>query len=303
MRNFYSVIKKVLFIFVGALIFASCQEKSIDYNFTYPQGKFKALILSYDDGTIEDIKLAQLFDKHDLIGTFNLNSGFLGTTRGWPQKDGDTVYQRYVPKDSLTTIYKNHEIGVHGAFHKNFKDISNDEILKEIDTDIKELKALTGRDIVSMAYPYGATNTKIAKLISNGSIINGRTINNTYKFGFPKNYMLWKPTCHDRKVLDLVDSFIELNGKGLSLFYVWGHSWEFKDEQRWNNMKTFCEKIGKENDIWFVGNGEFTLYIEALKKVTVKEGIVSNPLDNPTIWIEINNEITFIPPGNSISLK
>ena len=101
--------KHLLTLFIGALIFTSCQEKTIDYHFTYPQGKYKALILSYDDGTIEDIQVAQLFDKHNLVGTFNLNSAYLGTTRGWPQKDGDTVYQRYVPKDSLNIIYKNEE--------------------------------------------------------------------------------------------------------------------------------------------------------------------------------------------------
>ena len=57
--------KHLLTLFIGALIFTSCQEKTIDYHFTYPQGKYKALILSYDDGTIEDIQVAQLFDKHN----------------------------------------------------------------------------------------------------------------------------------------------------------------------------------------------------------------------------------------------
>ena len=41
---------------------------------TYPDGKTKALVLSYDDGPIEDIQLARLFDQYDLVGTFKLNA-------------------------------------------------------------------------------------------------------------------------------------------------------------------------------------------------------------------------------------
>lgn len=63
------------------LLLSSCSEKSEFIGFTYPEGKYKALVLSYDDGTVEDIELAKLFDQHNLVGTFNLNSEYLGTVR------------------------------------------------------------------------------------------------------------------------------------------------------------------------------------------------------------------------------
>ena len=86
------------------ILLTSCKEKAEFINFTYPEGKYKSLVLSYDDGTIQDIELAALFDQHNLQGTFNLNSEYLGTTLGWPQENGDTVFQKYVPKDSLLII-------------------------------------------------------------------------------------------------------------------------------------------------------------------------------------------------------
>lgn len=284
-------------------LLTSCNEKPSFIDFTYPDGKTKALVLSYDDGGIQDIELAQLFDKNNLIGTFNLNSKYLGETRGWPQQNGDTIYQRYVPKDSLLIIYKNHEIAAHGALHKNFTDISSDEVLEEINTDIEILEPLTNREIISMAYPFGSTNESIASLIASTGIKNGRTVDDTHKFDFPENFMIWHPTCHDSKVLDHLDSYLNLNQEQLSVFYVWGHSWEFGNEERWNNMVTFCESIGTSNNIWSVGHGQLTNYLLAIENIQVDEQKILNPSDNLPIWLNLSSGIQKLDPGKSIELK
>ena len=44
----------------------------------YPEGKFKAVTLSYDDGQYHDVRLAQTLDKYGLKGTFNLCSKRIG---------------------------------------------------------------------------------------------------------------------------------------------------------------------------------------------------------------------------------
>ena len=36
--------------------------------------KLKAVTFSYDDGTTQDIRLSEMFDKYGLKSTFNLNS-------------------------------------------------------------------------------------------------------------------------------------------------------------------------------------------------------------------------------------
>ena len=40
----------------------------------YPEGKAKAVTFSYDDWVIQDIRLAEMFDKYGMKGTFNFNS-------------------------------------------------------------------------------------------------------------------------------------------------------------------------------------------------------------------------------------
>jgi hypothetical protein len=44
-------------------------------NKLFPKGNKKALTLSYDDGVTQDRRLVQIFNKYNLKGTFNLNSG------------------------------------------------------------------------------------------------------------------------------------------------------------------------------------------------------------------------------------
>ena len=52
----------------------------------FPEGRSKALTLSYDDGVEQDERLMQILDRHGLKCTFNLNSGLWAPegTR-WPQ--------------------------------------------------------------------------------------------------------------------------------------------------------------------------------------------------------------------------
>ena len=43
----------------------------------YPDGKKRALTFSYDDGSANDRRLVEIFNKFGMKGTFHLNSGHL----------------------------------------------------------------------------------------------------------------------------------------------------------------------------------------------------------------------------------
>lgn len=284
-------------------MFLSCETEETLISFTYPNGHYKSLIMSYDDGVIQDLEFVALLNKHGIKGTFNLNSSFIGKTNGWPQPNGDTIYQKYIPNDSLLIVYKNHEIAAHGAYHKNYQDISFEEAMEDITTDIAALTRMTKNDIISFAYPFGNTTDSVTLGLSKTSITNARTVDDTFTFDLPDNYLLWNPTCHDSKVLKYSEEYIDLNEKELSVFYVWGHSWEFGDEKRWNNIKSFCKTIGKQKDIWFAGTGELTNYLKALEAVEIDIDQITNPADNAPVWIELESGNRILEPGESIKIK
>ena len=47
--------------------------------FVYPEGKSKALTMSYDDGVVADRRLVEIFNRYGIKGTFHLNSATFGT--------------------------------------------------------------------------------------------------------------------------------------------------------------------------------------------------------------------------------
>jgi peptidoglycan-N-acetylglucosamine deacetylase len=301
MKKIKLVHSVLLIMFV--LCFISCNDKTSQIDLVYPNGNVKALIMSYDDGLVEDNKLIKLFNENHIIGTFNLNSEFLSTQKHWPQENGPDIISTYVSKDSVLLIYKNHEIAAHSATHQDFKNLSDNEILKEVTTDIANLNYLTNSKIVSMAYPFGNSNQHIAELLSNTGLTNARTVSDTYNFNLPDTFLLWHPTCHDSKALDLVDDYIHLNNNKLSLFYVWGHSWEFNDPKRWTSINEFCLKIGNQKDIWYVGCGDYIDYQIALKNLIITNGTIVNPKDNKEVWYNEGGVTKVIKPGQTLQAK
>lgn len=302
-------IKKLLLCFIVLILLQGFDESPPDkpagtsIDFTYPGGKYKALIMSFDDGCVADIKLAALFDKYKIIGTFNISSGPIGTTQIWSVKNGDTIRQSYVSEETILKIYKNHEIAAHGATHKNFLKITKEEILEQINVDIQRLSFITKRKISSIAYPFGAVNDSVSKIVAATGLTNARTVKATNNFELPENLLMWNPTCRDDKALDFLDNYLKLNHKTLSVFYVWGHSWELGNGKRWDNMVQFCKSISNRKDIWYTGSGALADYINATKKVKIKDNIITNPEGNLTVWLHLASGIKKLKPGQSIKLK
>lgn len=271
--------------------------------FAYPDGKYKALIMSFDDGCVSDIKLAALFDKYHIKGTFNLSSNFIGTTQIWSIKNGDTTRQSYIPEKTILKIYKNHEIAAHSATHKNFLKITKAEIINQINTDIQKLELLTKRKMTSIAYPFGATNDSVSKIVATTALTNARTVKANNNFELPDNLLMWNPTCRDDKALDFLDSYLKLNEKKLSVFYVWGHSWELGNGKRWDDMVQFCQSISNKKDIWYTTSGKLADYINAIKKVKITNNRITNPEDNLTVWLNLSSGITKLEAGQHIEIK
>lgn len=302
-------IRKLQFCF---LLFIVCQTFTLlAYNkpkpafqsFAYPGGKYKALVMSFDDGCVADIKLAALFDKYNIIGTFNISSSPIGSTQIWSITNGDTIRQSYVSEETILKIYKKHEIAAHGTTHKNFLKITKDEILEQINVDIQKLNLLTKRKITSLAYPFGATNDAVSKIVATTGITNARTVKSTNNFELPSNLLMWNPTCRDDKALSFLENYIKSSQKKLSVFYVWGHSWELGNGKRWDNMVQFCKSISNRKDIWYTGSGRLANYINATKKVTIKDNIITNPKGNLTVWLNLSSGVTKLKPGHHIKIK
>lgn len=241
-------------------------------SFSFPEGKIKALTFSYDDGAAPDERLVEIFNRHGMKATFNLNAVH------YRDKQEEKA-------DYLKKLYAGHEIACHGKTHPFFERLPQMSLVEEILEDRRELEKLTGKIINGMAYPYGTYDSNVIQTLRSLGIVYSRTVKSTGRFGFPDDFLEWHPTCHHREnVAEVADRF--LAAPYVSLFYVWGHSHEFERNNNWEIIENLCAKLEGKADIWYATNMKIYSYITAFRRLVTSADarIVRNP-SAQSVWI------------------
>ncbi len=245
----------------------------------FPEGKTKALTFSYDDGEKNDIRLCQLFNKYGLKSTFNLNSGFMAEE---PNEKSSKVALSQIPE-----VYEGHEVAVHTANHPFLEKMTTSEIAVEIFDDKRTLEKYTGYVVRGMAYPFGTYNDDVIRIAKDLGIKYSRGVHSHHGFALPTKWLEMPATCHqaDEKAFDIAKTFVEQNAiadwrstHGW-LFYIWGHSYEYRTEEDWARMEKLCAYLSNRDDVWYATNIEIYDYIEAYRSLeySVDRQMVYNP--------------------------
>lgn len=115
--------------------------------------------------------------------------------------------------------------------------------------------------------------------------------------------MKWRGTCHhNERLMEHTNRF--LNTKNLFqpwLFYIWGHSYEFDENNNWEMFEEFCKTAGGRGDIWYATNIEVCEYINAYKSLKFSADL--KMVQNTTatdIFIEADGERIKIPAGTEM---
>lgn len=253
--------------------------------YCWPQGNFKALTMSYDDGKVQDRRLVEIFNRYGIKGTFNLNYGFLG-------RDG------WISPQEVRSLYRGHEVATHTYDHPSISRCPLTLVAQEILEDRKGLEKLTGTVVRGHAYPNGSYTKEIEELFTNLGIAYGRVVETVPDFSLPENPMEWHGTCHhgDPKLLEYGKYFTDLSqGKFLKLMYVWGHSYEFDyntETSSWERIEDFCSLMGKRSDIWYATNIEIIDYLSLLHglRFTADSDAVYNPAA-ASAWLLVNDNV------------
>ena len=51
------------------------------------------------------------------------------------------------------------------------------------------------------------------------------------------------------------------------MFYLWGHSYEFEENNNWELIEKFAEKPAAIKDIWYATNGEIYDYVQDFNRL------------------------------------
>lgn len=224
----------------------------------------KAVTFSFDDGVTQDKRLIEIFDKYGLKCTFNINSELLG--KAGLLSPGNVTVAHVKPRiDEIAAIYKNHEVAVHTLTHPNLTHLEDDEVIRQVECDRKNLSAAVGYEVVGMAYPCGGVNNddRVAELIKNNTGVKySRTITSSFSFDKQDNIYRFNPTVYIRqpdKMWELAEQFVDLKTDEPKLFYIWGHSYEFDIDNSWAKFEEFCKFISNRDDIFYGTNTEVLL--------------------------------------------
>lgn len=229
------------------------------------QGKNKAITFSYDDGTVQDIRLIELLNKYNLKCTFNLNSELLSTPRILI-RNNNRINHYKIHKNDVKYVYEGHEIAVHTLTHPNLTKCEDKEVIRQVELDRQNLSELVGYDVVGMAYPCGGENNddRVAEIIKNNTGIKySRTITSNECFDPQTNLYRFNPTgwhLDFDKMMSLGKEFIEMKTDTPKIFYIWGHSFEMDyDSDCWVKLEEFFKLISNRNDIFYGTNKEVLL--------------------------------------------
>ena len=279
----------------------------------FPEGKLKAVTFSYDDGVKQDVRFSQILNANGLKGTFNLNSGFMSE-----ESDGRHMTYGEV-REHLRD--KGHEIAVHGANHRANGNTRPIEGIRDVLDCRLELEEKCDRIIRGMAYPdSGITRMdnfgsyeQIKQYLTELDIAYARSLGaDNDSFMLPLDFHAWIPTAHHNNpsIMEYIDRFLSLDVAAENhtkryprLFYIWGHSYEFDNNDNWDHIEAICQRLAKCDDVWYATNIEICDYVEAYKRLIYSaDGYrVYNP-NVVAVWLNVDGVSYKVAPGETLKI-
>ena len=275
----------------------------------FPDGKAKALTLSYDDGCKQDIRFSEIISEYGLKCTFNITH------------DSQKNLSAEQIKESF--LGKGHEIAVHGYAHRAEGTLRPIEGIQDVLNCRLELERTYDMIIRGMAYPdcgitrfaNGGNYESIKHYLKDLDIAYARTLaGDNDRFELPDDWYSWMPTAHhdNPALFEYIDSFVNLDVLGKKyyahrqprLFYLWGHSFEFDRKDNWDRLTEICERLSGRDDIWYATNIEIYNYVTAYNSLIYSAD--GNTVYNPTlftIWFEVDGVPYTITPGETLKIN
>ncbi len=278
----------------------------------FPNGKEKALTFSYDDGVNADIRFAELLSKYNLKGTFNINGQYV--------RDNTNDFHLSREQIQENIVSKGHEIAIHGEYHIAPGNVPAKDGIADALLCRRNLENAFAKIIRGMAYPdsgitrmkNGACYDEIKSYLKMLGIVYSRTLGgDNNSFEMPNDWYAWMPTAHhnNSKLFEYLDEFITLKIPEYhaacqpKLFYLWGHSYEFDNDNSWDRIEEFCKMASGNENIWYATNIEIYDYTNAYNSLIFSSD--NTLVYNPTlidVWFWADGKVFKVESGKTLKI-
>ena len=88
------------------------------------------------------------------------------------------------------------------------------------------------------------------------------------------------------------------------LFYLWGHSYEFDNDNNWDRIETILQTISSKDDIWCPTNIQLRDYVAAYESLVYSAD--GTRIYNPTlleVWLHVDGKDYSVKPGETITIE
>ena len=280
----------------------------------FPGGKPKAFTMSYDDGVRQDIRLAEICCKYGVKCTFNLNSGLIHPEPGHRRLCADEIREHL--------LGAGHEIAVHGFNHQAPGAARPIDTMQEVLKDRLGLEKEFGGIIRGMAYPDsgitkihpGTSYETIRQILKDLGIVYSRSLaGDNDRFLLPEDWYNLIPTAHHNnpQVLEFAEKFVAFNYEKLysanrhpRLFYLWGHSYEFDNNDNWDRIEAILDILAGKDDTWYPTNIQLWEYVHAYESLVYSAD--GTRVYNPTlleVWFNIDGKDYSVKSGETIVIE
>ncbi|MCW9054550.1 MAG: polysaccharide deacetylase family protein [Candidatus Pacebacteria bacterium] len=235
---------------------------------------------SWDDGSVLDLKIADLLSHYGMKGTFYIPKSFDG------KNDKHSAYNRRLTENEICSIATSHEVGGHSLTHRRLTNISLEEARGEIFACKDFLDKVTGSPTKAFAYPGGEFDRQITGIVKEAGFKVARTTQKL-TIQMTKGQFLMSPTIicqpfpfrkldanryYFGRILDPVNAYTPKQfvpswqslarkwfKKSLvegSYFHLYGHSWELEKYGMWQELESFLKFVKEYGDVIYLSNSE-----------------------------------------------
>lgn len=246
---------------------------------------------SWDDGSVLDLKVAELLNARRMRGTFYVPREFSNTGGKY------AAYGRRLSEEEIRSLVRMQEVGGHGLTHRTLTELPSGEAREEIIGSKRWLEETLGVSARMFCYPNGRFDEGIKRAVQEAGYTGAR-ITRKLSFTLPEEKYLMPVSLlispypfrrtdashiYWRRALDPLRgygsaylSYPELwrfswqsmaralfkraYAKG-NYFHLYGHSWELERYGMWGELSSFLDFVHTQKNVQYFTNSEVAAHI------------------------------------------
>ena len=210
----------------------------------------KYFVFAVDDGTINDTKVIEIFNKYSIRATFNLNSGLQDYV--WYKDD---LSVRRLDLYKYKDIYNNHEVASHSLTHPYLTNMNDEAVYHEVKQDVENIERIFDRKVTSFSFPFDGFDERTINIIKSVGITHIILPDIDDSFRSPVDTFHIKVTSWNiDDALEKFDRFII--DKNAEIFIYLSHSYDYEFDHSYDKLEKLCQMVTSNKDIKIITIGE-----------------------------------------------